>query len=88
MFIVIPLRILTALIGLMLGYTAGTYWEILYEKKHDYRAEVAALLAGMKQGASLNEGDTASDDEGDIATFFFDSHTTDTDADTSESEGE
>ena len=83
MFIVIPLRFLTAIIGLLLGYTAGTYLEILYEKQHDYRPEVVALLTAFSQTISDNEGEYTSGYDDDIAALCVDG--TDTVSDTSDS---
>lgn len=86
MFVVIPLRILTALVGLMLGYTAGTYWEILYEKRQDYHQEVVALLTSMKYAIGDDEGEYSPGYDDDIDLLCVDCCASDTGTSESESE--
>jgi hypothetical protein len=80
----IPLRVMTAIIGALLGYMAGTYVEILYEKQGDYYHEVATLLTGVKYGMLKIPPDCFSDCDDDMP-FFIDSYV-DSGTDTSESE--
>ena len=83
---IIPFRVITAIIGLILGYSAGTYVEILYEKQGDYRHEVAALLTGIKYGAWDTSGDCFSSCDDDII-FFDQALTNSSDEDTSDKIG-
>ncbi len=83
--IIIPLRALTTIIGLMLGYTAGIYIEILHEKQHNYRPEVIALIAALHQSASTDEGEYTPGYDDDIATLCFNGTNT-SDSDSSESD--
>lgn len=92
----IPLRIVTMIVGLVLGYAAGTYVEILYEKQQIPHESIISLLSGIKQGVELittNKGPISNEpisdnDEVEGSYFCTDCCDSGTDGDTEESEGE
>lgn len=87
MLIVIPLRILTTISGIILGYTAGIYIEILYEKQHNYSKEVSALLTAAKYGYPYNDDNYSSGYDDNMSNLFMDFCANSTsDCDTEESE--
>lgn len=82
----IPLRIMTSLIGILLGYATGTYIELLYKKSPRYREEIESLLQGAQPtlGFFIDSQECLSSDD-DIDNLLIDSSDTST---TSESDCE
>lgn len=60
--IIIPMRVLTMVIGCILGYSAGFWIELQYKTHGDYRGAVQTLLQGIKDAVHW-EDDLQSDEE-------------------------
>lgn len=78
----IPLRIVTMVVGMILGYAAGIYVEISYNKFPQYQADIEKLIT-VAQGGMRIDGLISSDDE-DFSYMINDQCASDTSEDETE----
>lgn len=70
--IMIPFRVLTTVVGLVMGYTAGVYIEILYNIRDDHTRVVESFLSGLSHSMRQSEDIDSEPEYLDISAFCGD----------------